>query len=77
MPTGPSCCPRFHHLHGACRPKDMPQHAEVIEQAVDAAHAAAFVAVLEGQLANMSASQAARVRRVIAKTHQEDKDALP
>lgn len=59
----------FHHLQ-TCRPKDVPQHSEAILQAVDAAHADAFVAVLERRLANMSASQAARVRRVIAKAHQ-------
>ncbi len=59
----------FHHLQ-TCRPKDVPQHAEAIVQAVDAAHAEKFGAVLERQLANMSASQAARVKRVIAQARQ-------
>ena len=50
----------LHHLQ-TCRPKDVPQHAEAIVPAVDAAHADAFVAVLERRLGNMSACQAARV----------------
>lgn len=59
----------FHHLQ-TCRPKDVPQHAEAIVPAVDAAHADAFVTVLERRLVNMSASQAARVKRVIAQARQ-------
>lgn len=59
----------FHHLQ-TCRPKDVPQHAEAILPAVDAAHADALVAVLERQLGNMSASQAARMKRVIAQARQ-------
>jgi hypothetical protein len=55
------------HL-ATCRPKDVPQHAEAVLLAVDAAHADAFVAVLERRLDSMSASQAARVKRVIAKS---------
>ena len=55
----------LHHLQ-TCRPKDVPQHAEAIVPAVDAAHAAAFVAVLERRLDNMSAGQAAREKRMIA-----------
>lgn len=62
----------FHHLQ-TCRPKDVPQHAEAIVPAVDAAHADAFVAVLERRLANMSASQAARVKRVLAQARQAAK----
>lgn len=54
----------LNHL-AICRPKDVPQHAETILQAGDAAHAEAFVAVLESRLGIMSVSQAARVRRVI------------
>lgn len=64
----------FHHLQ-TCRPKDVPQHAEAIVQAVDDAHTDTFVAVLERRLGSMSASQAARVRRVIAKAHQLGKEA--
>lgn len=59
----------LHHLE-TCRPKDVPQHSEVILPAVDAAHAEAFIAVLERRLAVMSAAQAARLRRVITKAHQ-------
>ena len=62
----------LNHLK-TCRPKDVPQHAEAIVQAVDAAHAAAFVAVLERRLDNMSASQAARVQRVIAQARRAAK----
>jgi hypothetical protein len=54
----------LNHL-ATCRPKDAPQHSEAILQAVDAAHADALIAVLEGRLDIMSASQAARVRRVM------------
>jgi hypothetical protein len=54
----------LHHLE-TCRPRDMPQHAEAILQAVDAAHADAFVGVLQSRMAIMSASQATRLRRVI------------
>ena len=59
----------FHHLQ-TCRPKDVPQHAEAIVPAVDAAHADAFVSVLERRLANMSAAQTARMKGVIAKVRQ-------
>ncbi len=62
----------FHHLQ-TCRPKDVPQHAEAIVPAVDAAHADAFVTLLERRLANMSASQAARVRRAIAQARKATK----
>ena len=54
----------LNHL-ATCRPKDVPQHAEPTLQAVDEAHAESFVAVLEQRLGSMSASQAARVKRVI------------
>ena len=57
------------HLQ-TCRPKDVPQHSEAILPAMDAAHADAFVVVLERRLGSMSASQAARVKRVIAKSRQ-------
>ncbi len=62
----------FHHLQ-TCRPKDVPQHSEAIVPAVDAAHAEAFIAVLERRLGSMSASQAARVRRVLAQARQAAK----
>jgi hypothetical protein len=54
----------LNHL-ATCRPKDVPQHSEAILQAVDATHTDALIAVLEGRLDIMSASQAARVRRVM------------
>ncbi len=63
----------FHHLQ-TCRPKDVPQHAEAIVRAVDAAHTEAFVAVVERRLGNMSASQATRVKRVIAKACQSARE---
>jgi hypothetical protein len=52
------------HLR-TCRPKDVPQHAEKAVIAVDAAHQAEFIHTLEQRLPDMSASQAARIRRVI------------
>ena len=64
----------LHHLE-TCRPKDVPQHAEAILQAVDGAYADAFVAVLERRMAIMSASQATRLRRVIAKSCQFGREA--
>jgi len=54
----------FHHLQ-TCRPKDVPQHAEAIVQAVDGAHTDAFIAVLERRLAVMSDSQVARLRKMM------------
>ena len=62
--------PHLLHYLEICRPKDVPQHSEAILQAVDAAHADAFVAVLERRLGSMSAAQAARVKRVITKARQ-------
>jgi hypothetical protein len=58
------------HLR-TCRPKDVPQHAEAVVQAVDAAHTEAFVAVLESRLAAMTATEAARLRRVIRRRQAE------
>jgi hypothetical protein len=63
----------FHHLQ-TCRPKDVPQHSEAILQAVDAAHADAFVAVLDRRLGSMLASQAARMKRVLAQARQMAKE---
>ena len=48
-----------------CRAKDVPRHAEAIASAVNASHAAAFAAILEIHLADMPASRAARVRRLL------------
>lgn len=64
----------LHHLE-TTRPKDVPQHAEAIVQAVDAAHEDVFVAVLEKRMAEMSASQASRLRRVIKQARQSGKEA--
>jgi hypothetical protein len=52
------------HLQ-SCRPKDVAQHAESTLVAVDPSHSAAFVAVLEKRLPDLSSSQAARVRKAI------------
>jgi hypothetical protein len=59
----------LHHLE-TTRSKDVPQHAEAIVQAVDSAHADAFVAVLERRMAEMSTSQASRLKRVIKQARQ-------
>ena len=48
-----------------CRPKDVPQRAEKIAAAVDAAQRAAFVAALEQRRGELSNAQAARVNKVI------------
>ena len=52
------------HL-ATCRPKDVPQRAEKIAAAVDAGNRAAFVAALEKRLPELSAAQAARVKKLI------------
>ena len=52
------------HLQ-TCRPKDVPQHAEAILQAVDSANRAAFIGTLEQRMDDLSGSQAARVKKVI------------
>jgi len=52
------------HL-ATCRPKDVPQHAEAIAPAVDAAHAGAFRAVIEKRSEDLSAVQLKRVQRLI------------
>jgi len=52
------------HLQ-SCRPKDVPQHAESTLVAVDPGHSAAFAAVLEKRLPDLSGAQAARVKKVI------------
>jgi len=57
------------------RPKDVPQHAEAIVQAVDTSYADAFVAVLERRMAEMSAPQAGRLKRVIKQARQSGQEA--
>lgn len=52
------------HL-GRCRAKEVPQHAEQIAVAVTPENRAAFVAVLERRLPELTPPQATRVRRVI------------
>ncbi|MBN2548448.1 MAG: hypothetical protein JXB15_04785 [Anaerolineales bacterium] len=52
------------HLR-TCRPKDVPQHAEKILPAVDSENRSAFIAILETRLEDISAAQAARIRKVI------------
>jgi len=64
----------LHHLE-ITRPKDVPQHAEAILQAVDAAHGDAFVAALETRMVAMSASQASRLKRVIKQARQSGQEA--
>jgi len=52
------------HL-SACRPKDVPQHAEKTLPAVSPEGKNAFIGVLEKRLDDMNASQAKRVKKVI------------
>lgn len=52
------------HLQ-TCRPKDVAQHAESTLVAVDPGYSAAFVAVLERRVPDLSSAQAARVRKAI------------
>lgn len=52
------------HLR-ACRPKDIPQHAESILVAVNSGNKAEFLEVIEARAQSMPASRAARIRRVI------------
>jgi hypothetical protein len=47
------------------RLKDIPQHAEKVLQAVDTENKQEFISVLEQRLPAMSATQSARVKRVI------------
>lgn len=52
------------HL-ATCRPKDVPQHAEKVIVAVNAANKRAFIQTLEKRMSDMTGSRAARVKRVI------------
>lgn len=55
------------HLR-TCRPKDVPQHAEKILPAIDSENKGAFIAILEIRLEDMSAAQAARIKKVIKRS---------
>lgn len=57
------------HL-AACRPKDVPQHAEHALAAIAPDNQEAFVQVLEKRLPHLSPSQAARVQKVLSKARQ-------
>jgi hypothetical protein len=48
-----------------CRPQSVAQHAEAVLVAVDAAHRADFLKVLEKRLEDLSAGAAGRVKRVM------------
>jgi hypothetical protein len=52
------------HLE-TCRPKEVPQHAEKTLPAVTAGNKSDFIRVLEKRLEDMTASQAARLKRII------------
>jgi hypothetical protein len=54
----------IHHLQ-TCRAKDVPQHAEKIQIAVDAEYERAFIEALEKRMPDLSPSQAQRVKKVI------------
>jgi hypothetical protein len=57
------------HL-ATCRPKEVPQHAEKTLPAVNAENKAEFVQVLDRRMEDMSASQAARLKKVIKETQK-------
>jgi len=59
----------LHHLE-TCRPKDVPQHAEITAVAVTARNKKQFAAVLEKRLVDLSGSPAARVKKVIKEVEQ-------
>lgn len=48
-----------------CRPKEVPQHAEKSLPAITAGNKSDFVHVLEKRLEDMTASQAARLKKII------------
>lgn len=52
------------HLE-TCRPKDVPQHAESTVVAVNAANKNEFIKVLDKRMADMTGSQAARLKKVM------------
>lgn len=54
----------LNHL-ASCRAKDIPQHAEKILEAVTADSKKAFVDILQNRMEELSAPQAARVKKVI------------
>ena len=48
-----------------CRPKEVPQHAEKTLPAVNSGNKSEFIQVLEKRLVDMTASQAARLKKTI------------
>jgi hypothetical protein len=52
------------HLR-ACRPKDVPLHAESILRVVDSTNAAEYVEVLEGRMDDLNGPQLTRVKKAI------------
>lgn len=54
----------LHHLQ-TCRPKDVPQHAEIILPAVNASNRDAFVGTLEQRMGDLSGAQVTRLKKVI------------
>ncbi len=57
------------HL-ATCRPKDVPQHAEKTMIAVHSENKAAFLALLEGRMGEMSTSQEKRIKKLIRQVEQ-------
>lgn len=57
------------HLE-TCRPKDVPQHAEKIMAAVNASNKDEFIKVLKKRMDDLTASQAARLKRVVKKAEK-------
>lgn len=54
-----------------CIPRDVPTHAENMLVAVDEEHKAQFLAVLDARKADLSPSQAARLRKVLRRLDAE------
>ncbi len=57
------------HL-ATCRPKDLPQHAEKTIVAVHAENKAAFLALLEKRIGDMSVSQEKRIKKLMRQVEQ-------
>jgi len=57
-----------------CRPKEVPQHAEKSLLAVTAGNKLDFIRVLEKRLEDMTASQAARLKKIIKAAEKQGRE---
>ena len=57
-----------------CRPKELPQHAEKSLLAVTAGNKLDFIRVLEKRLEDMTASQAARLKKIIKAAEKQGRE---